>query len=238
MANRNFPNLPPNFEPTPEEESLLDLYATVKSYERRAAKLREQAAKAKLAAADEKYHRDQEKNNGDVAAKSEGKKKSRKNKKPKAEKNTFHGGDSPQSGHESSEEGSDAGGDSDASGSDIEGTLAERREAKLAEMRDSIEAKRRTTEDEAAEAEELERQRHLTDAADLDEDIGPLIKKRKAHSFDKPAQSLITNIGGQMTPPHDFSKKLGMSRLSGRFLKPMKCGILSFFRPKLAHHGF
>ena len=65
MANANPPpptnyirTLPPDFEYTPEEQSLLDLYGTVKLYEKEAARLREAAAKAKLQAADERYQRE------------------------------------------------------------------------------------------------------------------------------------------------------------------------------------
>jgi len=51
-------NIPDFLAPlTQEEEALLDLYKTVKTYEREAALAVSAAAKAKLVASDEKYHR-------------------------------------------------------------------------------------------------------------------------------------------------------------------------------------
>uniref|UniRef100_A0A7S4K7I4 Galectin n=1 Tax=Odontella aurita TaxID=265563 RepID=A0A7S4K7I4_9STRA len=211
----NLANLPPNFDPTPEEESLLELYSTVKSYEREAARLREQAAKAKLAAANEKYRREQEaeRNNEEPGADVGVRKKSRK-KKIRKEKNSFMG---DQPGANSDEESSDEDSDEGSMGSDEE-TLAERRAAKLRQMREDLEFKKQSAEDEAAIAEERERQRHLAEADDVDEDLGPLLKRKKIGASN--ASSLIRNLEGQATPPHDFSGKLKMSRVSGSVLFP------------------
>ena len=49
---------------TPEEQSLLDLYGKVKQFERDAAVAKAEAAKAKLTAANEEYHRELEKEHG------------------------------------------------------------------------------------------------------------------------------------------------------------------------------
>lgn len=51
--------IPPNFEPTPEEKSLLTLYGTVRLYEKERDKIKEEAAKARLRAKDEQFRREQ-----------------------------------------------------------------------------------------------------------------------------------------------------------------------------------
>ena len=56
--NRYVPSeLPPGFVPTAEEQALLDLYGTVREYEKEAARLSAKAAQAKLAEADERFRR-------------------------------------------------------------------------------------------------------------------------------------------------------------------------------------
>lgn len=67
---------------------------------------------------------------------------------------------------------------------------------------------------------------------------GPSIKKkrlREPSSWDesKPAPSLIANIGGGITPPHDFSKKLGMSNasLDGTVLFPKHAAAAAVQQP-------
>ena len=52
--------LPSDFELTNEEKSLLEIYEQVRQFEREAARLREQQAKAKLAAAEEQFHKKQQ----------------------------------------------------------------------------------------------------------------------------------------------------------------------------------
>jgi hypothetical protein len=51
----NLTTLPDNFEPTAEEQELLEMYETIKQYEKEGARLKEEAARAKLKAAAAKY---------------------------------------------------------------------------------------------------------------------------------------------------------------------------------------
>ena len=67
-------------------------------------------------------------------------------------------------------------------------------------------------------------------------DTGPSIKKKRLESNnpwdEKPKPSLIANIGGNSTPIHDFSKKLGMSKISldGSMMFPFE-GVLPWEPP-------
>ena len=55
MQKYDLTQLPDNFEPTEEEQSLLDMYDVIRSYERQAARLKEEAARKKLEAADAEF---------------------------------------------------------------------------------------------------------------------------------------------------------------------------------------
>lgn len=215
-------DLPPGFEPTPEEQSLLDLYGTVKQYEREAARLREAAAKAKLHAADERYQRELEAR-GEASAQqpgaehNEGVSKKRKKKRKKkaaamAKQPSSDDGDGGAGSNASSDEGSYASDESDEEMSEGDGgkaDLAARREAKLQQMREDIEAKKRKAveEEEAAEALRLQHLEEANSAVSM-----PTVKRKKREDGDKPAISLIANLQGQATPPSEFSKDLNMDK--------------------------
>mmetsp|Transcript_11757 Transcript_11757/g.25267 ORF Transcript_11757/g.25267 Transcript_11757/m.25267 type:complete len:582 (+) Transcript_11757:120-1865(+) len=68
-------------------------------------------------------------------------------------------------------------------------------------------------------------------------DIGPSIKKKRVEPSnpwdEKPKPSLIANMGGDTTPIHDFSKKLGMSKISldGSVLYPTEGNNLPWEPP-------
>jgi Galactoside-binding lectin len=56
----------------------------------------------------------------------------------------------------------------------------------------------------------------------LDQDGPSLLRRKRADSddMDKPKSSLIANLSGQATPPHDFSKKLSLNAIHGQKLFP------------------
>lgn len=252
MANANPPpptnyirTLPPDFEYTPEEQSLLDLYGTVKLYEKEAARLREAAAKAKLQAADERYQRERGDAPGQpdgaddgvaAAATSKKRKKKRKNKQRKAKQQPeFRAGadDVPSDG-----EGSDASGDyssEEVSGDEGGATLSERREAKLQQMRNELEEKKRKSVEEGEAAEAL-RLQHLEEANSAISLMPSVKRKKREKGGDKPAMSLIANLQGQATPTHEFSKDLNMGKenSSGTVVFPTSSDVASWTPPDTA----
>eukprot|EP00591_Stephanopyxis_turris_P001975 CAMPEP_0195523952 /NCGR_PEP_ID=MMETSP0794_2-20130614/23481_1 /TAXON_ID=515487 /ORGANISM="Stephanopyxis turris, Strain CCMP 815" /LENGTH=536 /DNA_ID=CAMNT_0040654063 /DNA_START=25 /DNA_END=1635 /DNA_ORIENTATION=+ len=216
------PQLPPDFEPTPEEKSLLDLFAKVKDSERQAAKIREKAAKAKLDAANKTFREKQERENApreDLPPGGGGSnKRSRKHKKKKtkpsaasssSEFGVFGGGSDSQDSDSSSEGNSDDNSDSDDDVDDEE----KRRIAK--------ESEEDAAEKAAAEEERL-REEMMMEGTGAEE-MGPLLmkKRRKMHGS---ATGLIASVEAASTPPHEFSKSLNMTRISlkGRIVYPQR----------------
>ena len=247
--------LPPDFEYTAEEQSLLDLYGTVKLYEKEAAKLREAAAKAKLQAADERYQRER---GGNAPGQSDGadddtgggaaaaaaaasrKRKKKRKKKQKRVKDQHTGGNTGAGDDDAASdgEGSDTSGvgSSEEESEDEGGTsLLERREAKLQQMRDELEEKKRKAveEEEAAEALRLQ---HLEEANSAISLMPSVKRKKREEGGDKPAMSLIANLQGQATPTHEFSKDLNMGKenSSGTVVFPTSIDVASWTPPDTA----
>mmetsp|Transcript_25583 Transcript_25583/g.73985 ORF Transcript_25583/g.73985 Transcript_25583/m.73985 type:complete len:545 (-) Transcript_25583:31-1665(-) len=238
--------LPPDFEYTPEEQSLLDLYGTVKLYEKEAARLREAAAKAKLQAADERYQRERgdapaDDGVGGSAAAATSTSKRRKKKRKKKQKQLAVGDtgagadDAPSDG-----EASDASGDysSEEESADEGGvTLSERREAKLQQMRNELEEKKKRKAIEEGEAAEALRLQHLEEANSAISLMPSVKRKKREEGGDKPAMSLIANLQGQATPTHEFSKDLNMGNKensSGTVVFPTSTDVASWTPPDTA----
>lgn len=203
----------PDLEPTEEEQKLLGFYDTIRSFERQAARLKDAAARAKLAAKDAEFQ-NKSSSAANAAEPSSSEKKRKRSKK--AKKTATSGGDDG-----GGEDGAAAESDDDESlGSEKsmdeneQQSSYERREEKLQALREEIEAKMGKASKE--EQDEL-RQELLATSAETAE--GPAIKRKKIeHSQEK--SSLISSIENQSTPPHDFSKKLEIKAWNGKVLFP------------------
>lgn len=197
---------------TPQEQSLIDLFAKVKQFEKEAAKAAANAAKAKLDAANEEYHqnqlgRDQDQvGNGD----DELKPKKRKRKRKQIEQQG--------SGMDEDEIDESEYSDSDESDDGLNELERLRREKEAAD-------KKREKEMASIHAEEEMRKQHLEEESNnISTDFGPSLNKRKKTSHgmydDDTGGGLIDNMQHLSTPPHDFSKTLAMSKVSGSQLFP------------------
>lgn len=212
MQKYDLTQLPDNFEPTEEEQSLLDMYDVIRSYERQAARLKEEAARKKLEAADAEFQQQRQ---------------APKRKKRKRVKESFidEAGVSDDE-DDNSEDDSDEDDISDDEEEDPQ-ALHERREAKLAALREEVnEAK------QSQQAEEDMRQKHLNPATqEFDDEEGPSLKRKRANDDDlKQPQSLIANLKAAATPPHEFSEKLGLTR--GKVLFPKSTDEVSWEPPE------
>lgn len=189
----NLVELEESFIPTNEEKSLLNTYDQLRQYERDASRLKEQAAKDKLAAADAKYQQSlvaEQQQQEEVVV--ERKKKARTTKRPKS---ATHNDDDERMQDESSSE-------------EEEQSLTERREAKLAEMRNKLNQAKQTN-----NAQEVLREQLLQEQ-EASTESGPLLKRKKMEQpTDKSA--LLANLDNQATPPHEFSKKLELKPWAG-----------------------
>lgn len=215
QAKFNIVQLPDDFEPTSQEEGLMSMYATVRSYEKEAARIKEQAAKDKLAAADAKYKQTMVEGSGaTVSAEVDSQAKKKRPRKPKPKRD---GAPAPVEGE-----------DEDSSLEDEEDVF-ERREAKLAEMREKLEEAKQTEEVQEKEKEEALRNKLL--AVNEEADIGPALKRKKPEPPQEKS-SLIANLSAQQTPPHDFSQKLALKSSAGmcavRLARCTVCGTVLY----------
>jgi hypothetical protein len=201
--------LPESFSPTKEEEDLLAAYETMRACEKEAARIKEQAAKAKLAAADAKYRQSMEVSKDENATPLKKKKaRKKKNNVYTEEQLLSQRGGEHQSDDTSNEEESDEDDNEDPQ------SLHERREAKLAEMRTNLEEAKQNEESEAVAAEEALRAQLLATTENEAVDTGPSLK-RKRQEPPTEKSSLIANLANQATPPRDFSQKLGLKSYAG-----------------------
>ena len=235
---------PKRIEPlTSQELALLETYATIKSYEKEAARIKAEEAKRRLEEADERYRAKVREMGGTNEDEDEGADGDQKPKRQQPE--------------------DDEDDDNSAKSEEDEETKRKRlqREREISQLRRDVAAAREAKdqketerlvkrEKEEALRKELlgeqqmgstKRRRGSDDEGSEDEDrgftedepafTGPSIKKKRVNesSWDdfKPQPSLIANIGGSATPPHDFSKKMGMSKasLDGTILFPKDSGI-------------
>ena len=206
QAKFNLTALPEDFEPTAEEKELLEMYETIRTYEKEAARLKEEAARAKLDAAAAKY---EQQNQKEKAPK-------KKKKKKKLRKQESDGDIQMGDFNDDDSGGDDDEDDEDDAESDPE-DIHQKREAKLAEWREEIAERNK----EEAKEEEM-RAKMLASNDDDMMDMGPSLK-RKRHDgpeMEKNEASLIANIGQQATPPHEFSRKLDLKSWAGKLLFP------------------
>jgi len=194
MQKHSLVPLAEDFEPTQEEELLLGMYETIKTYERQAARLKEEAARQKLAA-----------KNAEFQQKIAPKRKRRKHKVASAgdEANATANNESDLgSNEELSDEDEDQDEEIDAQ------TIHDRREAKLTALREEVQEAKQPKETEA----DALRAQHLATATDSAEvSTVPSLKRKKMEPAEQ-TKSLIANLTASATPPHDFSEKLELKR--------------------------
>ncbi len=192
--------LPDDFEPTEEETALLEMYDTIKNFERQAARFKELKAREKLEAKDTEFKQ--------TLAK---KRKVRRKQKPKVEV----GGAEDEDDESPSEDESDAGSEE---ADDEQQTLEERRAAKLEKLRDEVETKQQ------AMVEQETREATMRDqllATNDDVELGPMLKRKRLQERTDDGSALLTSLMKTQTPPHDFSKSLGLSAIKGKVLFPL-----------------
>jgi hypothetical protein len=235
MKNKIAPHLQPL---TKEEQSLLDAYSEVRALEKLAAQAASDAAKAVLAAADEEYQKKTAKENGDDAdhnGESGGdglggeikSKKDKKRKKKKKLKPIDGSGINEDDIDEMSSDGSEQ--DSDEEDDHIQLEKERRRQDTIDRLRDDIKEGLREEQktEESMQKEEALRRELLRESSEvIQSDLPTLKKKRDFDTMDlNQPTSLIANMDQTKTPPHDFSKTLKMSRVTGSQLFPDAAAI-------------
>jgi hypothetical protein len=222
---------PAYLEPlTEQEQALLDTYAAIKGYEKEAARLKAEEAKRRLEEADERYRskvREREGTTGDgdeEAVEDEELVSQEDNGSDQEDEET------KQKRIQRQREISQLRRDVAAAR-----TAKEDQETKNKVKREKEEALRKELLGEQSPAVETNKRPRDDGESEDDESeegfeestfTGPSIKKKRVNNSGwddfKPQPSLIANIGGDSTPPHDFSKKMGMSKssLDGTILFP------------------
>lgn len=207
--------LPDDFEPTEEEELLLEGYDYVRQYERIAQRLKTEAAMKKLAEKDAAFQ--EAKTN----------KRRRKKKKSRLEKDTGAGAIDNNNNNAASDE-DEADEYSESDDSEREEDLHRRREEKLQAMRDEVQqAKQAERKEEELIAE------HLAQGEQEDDTTAPtILKRRLPNESAAPSKSLISNITSAATPPHDFSKSLELTPARGKTLFPTEPDQIKWSPPE------
>lgn len=192
--------LPETFAPTVEEQMLLSMYDTLARYERQAARLKEEAARAKLAARDAEF---QQKIMNLNQPKKNKRKKVTKEKEVSADDEDENVSDGDEDAEEEDED------------DDEDDDLHERREAKLAALREEVQ--KASQKDKKLEQDAL-RETLLQEQSDFDD--APTLKRKRLAAEEAEPASLIANLAATSTPPHDFSSKSGFTAAKGVVLFP------------------
>lgn len=219
---------------TLEEEQLLEMYEVIRQHERVAARLKEEAARAKLAAADAEFHQKQQR----LASNDQKKHKRRKRVKQKLADNEGNtdsddnddDDDLDDDVNDSAKQDDD---DDDVVYSDDEDNLHARREAKLSQLRMEVaQAQQQQAGDSTFldQKQENDKMRSHYPAVTEAVDDGPLLKRKLRRDILDPdfsttePSSLIANMTEAATPPHEFSKKLELIKTGGKVLFPESSG--------------
>ncbi|GAX22690.1 hypothetical protein FisN_4Hh198 [Fistulifera solaris] len=209
--------VPDDFKTTEEEDMLLEMYDHVRQLEKTAQRLKTEAAMEKLAAKDAEFQQ--------KMAKPARKRKRVARKIAADDLSDNEDLDDDDDEEEELEDDEEDSGD--------ETTLHERREAKLAALREEVEEAKRAQTVNDAKREELIAQ-HLR-AADNEEhvdDSPALIKRKRADDVEENTTSLIANITAASTPPHDFSKSLELTPSRGKTLFPIDNNEMKWSPPE------
>lgn len=183
-----------SFQPTEEEEALLKMYDTIKSFERQATRFKEQKAREKLEAKEVEFKQ--------TLAR---KRRVRKNKQKAAGDSAADGDESPVDDHS----------DDDIDSDEENDTL--RRAAKLEKMKSENESRRQAL---ALDDTKEENMRDELLGTNESVDIGPTLKRKRLNDQENDGSALLTSMMKTQTPPHDFSKKLGFTAVKGKVLFP------------------
>jgi hypothetical protein len=228
--------LPNDFEFTAEEKNLIQMYDTVKQFEREATRLKEKKARERIyshqsGAQKDTMGRSDDNDNDDNEeeenARDENKEEVKLSPKPvvpAANKKLKKGrsGKKRKSADVSSGNYEDSDMDSPA-GSDDEGTattLAERRAAKLNALRDEVEEKKNAMAAKEQLEEKLRKELLATNEDDgMDEER--VLKRKKPLPSQEEGQSILSKMMTSQTPPHEFSEKLGLKSWKGTVLFPV-----------------
>ncbi|KAG7343369.1 galactoside-binding lectin [Nitzschia inconspicua] len=248
-AKYNFNLLPEDFEFTAEEQNLIQMYDTVKQFEREATRLKEKKARERIYANNQPQQQqqvddDDEQNDQDengklspvpptAAASAAGlaSNKKRKAGRGKKKKASSAAGVMHDSSEEDENDAESAQSDADQNMDAI--TLAERRAAKLEALRGEVEGKKNTM----TEEELLEEQRRKELLATNDDDgidDGRVLKRKRPIPSQEEGKSLLSKMMTAQTPPHDFSEKLGLKTWKGTVLFPQTTDELTWSPPESA----
>mmetsp|Transcript_18240 Transcript_18240/g.45199 ORF Transcript_18240/g.45199 Transcript_18240/m.45199 type:complete len:518 (-) Transcript_18240:175-1728(-) len=186
--------LPEDFKPTKEEEALVNMYQTIKQFERQAAKLKEQKAREKLTAKENEFKQSQ----------------ANKHKKRRRKRDNVPTASGDEVSDDSSAE--DYSSDEDEEGQ----TIHDRRTAKLDALRDEVDEKKKAMVADAVKAEKLRKNHLETNEADIA--MGSSLKRKKLEETSSEG-GLLSNMKID-TPPHEFSEKLNIKSWKGKTLFP------------------
>jgi len=205
--------LPAGFQPTPEEEELLDMYDTIRKFEKEADRLKQEEARKRLADAATRFE--------------EANKASSANKKTKKKKIKMKSDD-----HENEDEVmDDMEEDSVNESIDDSTSVKEEPDEETDRFKEVMEERKQQEKQEKLRAELLGSKNKYDDD---DVDMGPSIKKQKRNEDEDNKQSLIANIATEVTPPHDFSKSLELKSWEGTVLFPSQDDEVSWSPPASA----
>ena len=202
--------LPDGFLPTREESMLLELYTSIQSLERQAAKLKEEAARAKLNAAEAEFVM---KRTATATNKPNSNKRVRSSARDAITTTTTNTNRDTEQGEETMDTEDDD--NRSETSAERQESLQARREAKLATLRSEIEAakqQQKQSQEDALREQLLQEQEPIMD--------GPVLKRKRMEERPAATTSLIANLTSAVTPPHEFSKKLNLSVTQGRNLFP------------------
>jgi hypothetical protein len=204
-----------DFEPTKEEDDLLEMYETIRTYEKEAARIKEQQARAKMDAKKAEYDKMHGQDDSGVTPT-----KKKKKKRRKEVEQHESGGDIGMD---------DASSDDEEEEEEDERTIQERREAKLAEWREEIESKQKKDAREKTEEEAMRAKLLQTEQAD--DQLGPSLKRKQMSPMREDKSALIANLSAKATPPHEFSKKVGLKAWEGKVLFPVSPDEQPMWKP-------
>ena len=184
--------LPEDFDPTPQERVLLDMYESVRKYEKQAKRIREESARKKLEASRMAFEQRRSPNDKRIR---------------RVKVNT-----------EAEDSGSDA--ETSVEESETDKVNEEekamdkyrRRQEKLDALRQEVDQKRHTQE----QLEEERRAKHLE--KEEDDVLAALSVHKKVKTTPAASSSLIANLKAAATPPHEFSSSYELQR--GEILFP------------------
>ena len=215
------------------------MYEVLRSYERTAARIKDEAARAKLLARDAEFQQSQqqqqnlnkpsatsiERNAGNQRKTN---KRQRKVKKSTKNENVEDYNSDEVDDDDDSDAMSDDDDDDEDDDVDEQQTKHKLREAKLAALRVEVDEAKKTM---TATADDITlREQHLAIASESLDD-GPMLKKKQRKDISisanrdnqsqQPSSLLTANMAGTVTPPHDFSPTLQLSHARGRTIFPV-----------------